>query len=228
VRKLNNLVIGASSGIGEAVVKKIGGVAVARREEKLKQFEKYEAFDVTKLEEIEGFVKNCVNKYGKFDNLIYCAGIQNIKPLKVTKIDEIIQIFNTNLFAAMIFAKIFYSKKISNSSASMIFISSIASYKAESGILSYSASKAGLNSFIKGAAKELSPIRVNGIAPGFLQTEMTQKFKYIYNDEFIENLEKNSPAGLVDMEDIVKTIEFLINTKHITGEIITIDGGALL
>jgi NAD(P)-dependent dehydrogenase (short-subunit alcohol dehydrogenase family) len=228
VRKLNNLVIGASSGIGEAVVKKIGGVAVARREEKLKQFEKYEVFDVTKLEEIEGFVKNCVNKYGKFDNLIYCAGIQNIKPLKVTKIDEIIQIFNTNLFAAMIFAKIFYSKKISNSSASMIFISSIASYKAESGILSYSASKAGLNSFIKGAAKELSPIRVNGIAPGFLQTEMTQKFKYIYNDEFIENLEKNSPAGLVDMEDIVKTIEFLINTKHITGEIITIDGGALL
>jgi NAD(P)-dependent dehydrogenase (short-subunit alcohol dehydrogenase family) len=228
VRKLNNLVIGASSGIGEAVVKKIGGVAVARREEKLKQFEKYEVFDVTKLEEIEGFVKNCVNKYGKFDNLIYCAGIQNIKPLKVTKIDEIIQIFNTNLFAAMIFAKIFSSKKISNSSASMIFISSIASYKAESGILSYSASKAGLNSFIKGAAKELSPIRVNGIAPGFLQTEMTQKFKYIYNDEFIENLEKNSPAGLVDMEDIVKTIEFLINTKHITGEIITIDGGALL
>jgi NAD(P)-dependent dehydrogenase (short-subunit alcohol dehydrogenase family) len=40
--------------------------------------------------------------------------------------------------------------------------------------------------------------------------------------------DRNSPAGLVDMEDIVKTIEFLINTKHITGEIITIDGGALL
>ena len=95
---MNNLIIGGSSGIGEAVAKKLDGVAVARREEKLKQFNRYEVFDISKLNEIETFVKNLVKKYGKFDNLIFCAGVQNIKPLKVMKVDEIIEIFNINLF----------------------------------------------------------------------------------------------------------------------------------
>ena len=226
--KLNNLVIGASSGIGEAVVKKLGGVAVARREERLKQFEKYELFDISNLQEIEGFVKRVAKDYGKFDNLIFCAGVQNIKPLKVMKTDEIAQIFNINLISAMIFAKVFSSKRVSSSNASMIFISSIASYKPESGILAYSASKAALNNFIKGAAKELSPIRINGVAPGFLKTEMTEKFKSIYTDDFVEKLDKNSPVGLATIDDVVNTIEFLINSNHITGEIITVDGGAIL
>ena len=225
---MNNLVIGASSGIGEAIVKRLGGIAVARRESKLKQFNKYEIFDVANLDKIENFVKTIVKKYGKFDNLIFCAGMQNIKPLKVIKESEIIEIFTVNLFSAMMFAKVFSSKRISNPNSSMVFISSIASYKPESGILSYSASKAALNNFIQGAAKELAPIRVNGVAPGFLQTEMTEKFAHIYNDEFIKNLEQNSPLGLVTLEDIVDSVEFLINSKHITGEIIRIDGGAIL
>ena len=225
---MNNLVIGASSGIGEAIVKKLGGLAVARREERLNKFEKYEVFDVTKFEEVELFVKSAAKKHGKFDNLIFCAGLQNIKPLKVMKVDEIIQIFNVNVISAMIFAKAFSSKRVSNPNASMIFISSVASYKPESGILAYSASKAALNNFIKGAAKELSPIRVNGVAPGFLKTEMTEKFSHIYTDDFIEKLTKNSPAGLASIDDVVKTVEFLINSKHITGEIIRVDGGAIL
>ena len=225
---MNNLVIGASSGIGEAVVKKLGGVAVARREERLKQFEKYELFDVSNLQEIEKFVKRVAKDYGKFDNLIFCAGVQNIKPLKVMKIDEIIEIFNINLLSAMIFAKAFSSKRVSNSNASMTFISSIASFRPESGILAYSASKSALNNFIKGGAKELSPIRINGVAPGFLKTEMTEKFKSIYTDDFIDKLDKNSPVGLANVDDIVNTIEFLINSNHITGEIITVDGGAVL
>jgi len=225
---LNNLVIGASSGIGEAIVKKFGGLAVARREEKLSQFEKYETFDISNIQEIEPFVKSVTKEYGKFDNLIFCAGIQNIKPLKVMKVDEIIQIFNTNVLSAMIFAKAFSSKRVSHLKSSMIFISSIASYKPESGILAYSASKAALNNLIKGAAKELSPIRVNGVAPGFLETEMTERFNHIYTEDFIEELNINSPAGLATIDDVVKTVKFLIDSSHITGEIITVDGGAVL
>ena len=226
--ELNNLIIGASSGIGEAVVKQIGGVAVARREERLKQFEKYELFDVSNLDEIESFVKRVAKEYGKFDNLIFCAGMQNIKPLKAMKVEEIIQLFNVNLFSAMIFAKAFASKRVCNSNATMTFVSSIASFKPETGILAYSTSKAALNNFIKGAAKELSPVRVNGVAPGFLQTEMTDKFSHIYTKEFVSTLEANSPAGLATVDDVVKTIEFLISSKHITGEVITVDGGAVL
>ncbi len=225
---MNNLIIGASSGVGKAVVDKLGGIAVARKEERLKEFEKYEIFDVSILDKIEDFVKRVAKKYGKFDNLIFCAGIQNVKPLAVMKPDEIIEIFNTNIISAMIFAKVFSSKRVSNPNASMIFISSIASIRPESGILAYSASKAALNNFIRGAAKEMSPLRINGVAPGFLKTQMTEKFSYVYTEKFIEELDKNSPVGLANIDDVVNTVEFLINSKHITGEIIIVDGGAIL
>jgi gluconate 5-dehydrogenase len=221
---LNNLIVGASSGIGEAIARKLNGVAVARREEKLKQFEKYEIFDISKLDEIENFVKNLVEKYGKFDNLIFCAGVQNIKPFKVMKVDEIIEIFNVNLFSAMIFAKAFSSKKVLNQNGSITFISSIAGNNPESGILAYSSSKAALNNFIKGATKEFG-IRVNGIAPGFVKTEMTKSFNNIYTQDFIEDLDQKSINGIVNINDIVKTVEFLISSKHISGEIITVDSG---
>lgn len=228
MKRLNNLIIGASSGIGEAVAKKIGGVCIARREERLKQFSKYEVFDILNLKDIENFVKELVKKYGKFDNLIFCAGIQNIKPLKIMKLEEIIEIFSVNLISAMLFAKAFASKRVSNKNSSMVFISSIASFKPEPGILAYSASKGALNNFIKGAAKELAPIRVNGVAPGFLDTEMTQKFSHIYTEEFIKELKEKTPVGLANLDDIVKAVKFLIESPHITGEIVIIDGGASL
>jgi len=221
---LNNLVIGASSGIGRRVVERLGGIAVARREERLKEFDRYEVFDVSKLEEIENFVKNVAKKYGKIDNLIFCAGVQNIKPLKVMKIEEIIEIFNINLFSAMVFMKSL-KKRVFNQNGSAIFISSIAGIEPEKGILAYSASKAALNNFIKGASKEYAPIRVNGIAPGFLKTEMTEKFRDVYNEEFIQNLKEKTLLGLVEVDDVVDVVEFLLNAKKITGEIIRVDGG---
>lgn len=221
---MNNLVIGASSGIGRRVVERLGGIAVARREERLKEFDRYEVFDVSKLEEIENFVKNVAKKYGKIDNLIFCAGVQNIKPLKVMKIEEIIEIFNINLFSAMVFMKSL-KKRVFNQNGSAIFISSIAGIEPEKGILAYSASKAALNNFIKGASKEYAPIRVNGIAPGFLKTEMTEKFRDVYNEEFIQNLKEKTLLGLVEVDDVVDVVEFLLNAKKITGEIIRVDGG---
>ncbi len=221
---MNNLVIGASSGIGRRVVERLGGIAVARREERLKEFDRYEVFDVSKLEEIENFVKNVAKKYGKIDNLIFCAGVQNIKPLKVMKIEEIIEIFNINLFSAMVFMKSL-KKRVFNQNGSAIFISSIAGIEPEKGILAYSASKAALNNFIKGASKEYAPIRVNGIAPGFLKTEMTEKFSDVYNEEFIQNLKEKTLLGLVEVDDVVDVVEFLLNAKKITGEIIRVDGG---
>jgi len=232
---LNNiLVIGASSGIGFAIAKLLSSnyrvVTVARREERLKEFENYHSFDVSNLEDINDFLKTLVQKYGKFNSLIYSAGVQNIKPLKVTKVEEAKKLFDVNYFAPLFFAKSFSSKKIAHPKSSILFISSIAGFKSEVGILNYSASKSALNNLTQGLAKEIAPIRVNAIAPGFLETEMTEKFSHIYNDVFIEKLEKEYPLGLASVDDVANLAEFLISekAKYITGDIIKVDGGGVL
>ncbi len=230
----NILVVGASSGIGYAIAKLLSKehtvVAVARREERLKEFENYEIFDVLDLESIASFVKDLVKKYGKFDSLIYCAGAQNIKPLKVTKVDEAKELFDVNYFAPLFFAKSFSSKRVVNSNSSILFISSIAGFKPESGILNYSASKSALNNLTQGLAKEIAPIRVNAIAPGFLETEMTDSFSHIYSDAFKSKLRDECPLGLGSVEDIANLAEFLVSqkAKYITGDIIRVDGGGML
>jgi len=228
---LNNiLVVGASSGIGRTIAELLernhNVIKVARRECE----GNFEKFDVSNLDGIDDLVKSIVKKYGKLDALIYSAGIQNIKPLRVIKTTEIREIFDINFFAPMLFAKSFSSKRVSNKEANILFISSIAGIKPENGILAYSASKAALNNFTQGLAKEIAPIRVNAIAPGFLDTEMTRKFSNIYNDEFKQKLKNENPLGIGNIEDVANLAEFLISSKakYITGEIIRVDGGALL
>ena len=207
---MNNLVIGSSSEIAKELSDKMDIISISR-----------EDFDIKNLDKIDSFVKGVVKKYGKLDNLIYIAGIQKIKPLRVMKIEEIREVFDINFFGAMMFVKAFASKRVSNPNSSIVFVSSIAGIEAESGILAYSASKAALNNLILGLSKEISPIRVNGVAPGFMRTKMTQ----IYTDEFVEEIEKRSPLGFVTPKDVADVIEFLIKNPKITGEIIRIDGG---
>mgnify|MGYP006103467661 FL=1 len=89
--------------------------------------------------------------------------------------------------------------------------------------------KAALNVMIKGLAKESAPRRFVGIAPGWLDTEMTQN-QAIYNEGFRNELEKNSPLGLTDLSDIEDAVEFLTskNANSITGVILCVDSGSSL
>ena len=80
---------------------------------------------------------------------------------------------------------------------------------AEPAIVPYAASKAGLDALIKGLARELAPRRAVGVAPGWLDTEMTQAHARLYGAEFKEALEKRSPAGAATVESIVDAIAFL-------------------
>ncbi len=236
----NALVVGASSGIGRAIALKLSKnyqvFAMARREDRLKELKESGItpipFDVTNLNDIEKTIKALSKEYGKFSTLIYSAGVQNIKPLRVNKISEVEYLYRVNTIAPLFFAKAFASKSVvdKDNYPSMLFISSIAGEKPEKGIVAYSASKASLNAMIKALAKEVAPVRVNGIAPGFLETEMTKEYEHIYNDEFIEQIKQSYPLGLGSVEDIAEVASFLVSSsaKYITGEIIRVDGGGAL
>ena len=239
MNNINVLVVGASSGIGKAIAINLARdhkvIAIARRKERLNALEEYGiqpiVFDVSHTAEIDKFVKNLVNNTGKLSALIYCAGVQDVKPLQVLKIENAKMMFDVNFFGGLFFAKAFASKLVcAKENASIVFISSIAGQWPETGILSYSASKAAIDNLTKGLAKEIAPIRVNAIAPGFLKTEMTEKFNYIYTDEFVLNIEKQYPLGLGSTKDIANMARFLISEQasYVTGNIIRVDGGGAL
>ncbi len=237
-KETNVLVIGASSGIGFSVAKTLSGymnvTAFARREERLKPLNQFgiqtKSVDVNDHIKFKESVEELVSNKGKITHAIYCSGIQKIKPLRSFTYDGIQQIFQTNLVGPTFLGSLMASKKISNKESVYCIVSSIAAYKPEPGIVPYSVSKAGLDALIKGMALELAPRRFVAVAPGWISTEMTMEYSHIFNEEYIEKLENQSPLGIVKISSIVDAIEFLISkkAKHITGQTLVVDGGSSL
>lgn len=232
------LVVGASSGIGRAVAERFarqGAVtALARRTDRLAELAAAGiatiAADVTDLAAIGGVLQAAVAERGPLTGLVYCAGVQIIKPMRSLGVDEVERLYKTNLVAPTLFASAFGSARISTRDAVFCAVSSVAAQRPEPAIVPYSASKAGLDALIRGLARELAPRRAVAVAPGWLDTEMTQAHARMYGAEFKEALEKRSPAGAATVESVVEAIAFLMSpqARHVTGEILRVDGGATL
>jgi NAD(P)-dependent dehydrogenase (short-subunit alcohol dehydrogenase family) len=238
-QKLHVGIIGATSGIGFKVAERLlssCNVSVfGRRLVNLVELQNKfgnlftHHMDVQDTGSIERGLNLCVEKFGVFDALIYCAGLQVIKPHRNLMSEDVDALFNVNLRGAIIASKLFCSSKVSKRNAVMCFISSVAASKPESGIVAYSVMKAGINALTKGLARECAPRRFVAVAPGWLDTEMTQR-QPLYSSSFIDSLAKKSPLGLTSVDNIVDGVEFLISNRasSITGINMRIDGGASL
>ncbi|MCJ2016183.1 SDR family oxidoreductase [Methylobacterium sp. E-065] len=233
------LVVGASSGIGRAVAEHFAGqgsvvTALARRTDRLAELADAGiatvAADVTDLRAIGGVLQAAVAERGLLTGLVYCAGVQLIKPMRSLGVDEVERLYKTNLVAPTLFAAAFGNARISTRDAVFCAVSSVAAQRPEPAIVPYAASKAGLDALIRGLARELAPRRAVAVAPGWLDTEMTQAHTRLYGDEFKAALEKRSPAGAATVESVVGAIAFLMSpqARHVTGEILRVDGGATL
>ena len=232
------LIVGASSGIGRAVAERLASkfqvTAIARRLDRLEQLAPLGvdavACDAADFEALGRAVEAAVAKRGKISSFVLCAGLQKIKPLRITKPDELGELLRVNLQLPLVLGGLFTSRKLAAEDATFCVVSSIAAERPEPGIVAYSAAKAGLEAMVRGLAREAAPRRVVAVAPGWLDTEMTQAYGNIYNDEFRERLAKSAPGGIATVDSVVDCIEFLLSpaARFITGEVIRVDGGAVL
>ena len=228
------LITGASRGIGREtaiMLSKDGHTVIAnynKSEEKANELKKYNIdtykADVSNREQVKELINYTLNKYKKIDVLINNAGISKVQMFTDVTDEDWKKIITTNLYSAFCVSQEVLPNMIHNKNGCIINISSIWGQIGASCESIYSISKAGLDAMTKSLAKELGPsnIRVNSIAPGFIDTDMN---KNITNEEK-EELIKDIPLQKIGKPcDIAKCIQWLIDDNYTTGQIISINGG---
>ena len=236
----NILVTGASQGIGNGVAKYLlekeaNVILVARSEDKLAELaEKYPGrafpypYDLSDLEHIENIFSFCKQKRMKLNGMVHAAGVGWDCPIKMLDMDMMKELYDINFFSYAMLCKYFALKKYSFNGAGIVAMSSLASHFCDKGMAQYASSKAAINAFTKTMAKEMTKrrIRVNAIAPGFVDTELAWKERES-RDDFDEYLKENQPYGVIPVEQIVYLTEFLLSEKaaYITGTVIPVSAG---
>jgi 3-oxoacyl-[acyl-carrier protein] reductase len=238
------IVTGASQGIGKTIAElfsKSGAhvVCIARNEEKIKNLANtisksghsasYNPCDISDGDLFQNTIKSVINDYGKIDILINNAGITRDSLVLRMKNNQWDDVLNTNLKGAFYATKSVLRSMMKNKYGRIINITSIVGLQGNSGQSNYSASKAGLIGFSQSVAKEVASrgITINCIAPGWIETEMTNNLSQDIKSEIIKNI----PIGKTGTtEDIAYTALFLASkeSKYITGQTITVDGGRVI
>lgn len=183
--------------------------------------------DISNSIEINKMVNYVLNKYKKIDILINNAGISQTKLFTdITDKDWNLMI-NTNLYSCFKLSQSCIPNMVHNKTGCIINLSSMWGLVGSSCESLYSITKAGINAMTKSLAKELGPsgIRVNSIAPGFINTDMNK----IYSKEDVQNIIDDTPLEKIgDPIDISKCIKWLIEDNFTTGQIISINGGLVI
>ncbi len=237
ILKPHAIIIGASGALGLSCAKKLSRnynvSCLSRRSINFdaEGFEGTHIFcDVIKSETLRSAFKEATGRFGKISTVVFCAGVQLIKPVRLMKESEIHNVIETNFTSLVNVSGLFASQNFSLTNAVMCVVTSISAKRPDSGIVLYAATKAAGEALVAGLAKELAPKRVVGVAPGWMDTDMTRAHSYIYNEKYVACLKKKSPTGLVNVDDVANTIVYLVSSQatKITGQTITVDGGSSL
>lgn len=235
------VITGASNGIGEGIVRYLSKYDYnivlnynTSKDKALKiQNEIFEKFgkqieifkaDISKRKEVKELVEFCIEKFKRIDVLINNAGISQIKPFTDITDEDWNNIIQVNLTSAFYTSQECLRYMIKEKNGCIINISSIWGKTGASCEVHYSVSKAGLDGLTKSLAKELGPsnIRVNGIAPGIIDTRINNDL----TKEDIESIKEEIPLEKIgNVVDIAKCVKWLIEDEYTTGQIIGINGG---
>ena len=236
------VITGASRGIGHQIARSMaeeGAVVIinyngskARADEAAEeirsfggQAETYQC-DVSDFNQASGLMEYAVKTYGRVDILVNNAGITRDNLLMKMSEEEFDAVLNTNLKGAFNCIRHVSRQMIKQRSGKIINISSVSGVLGNAGQANYSASKAGIIGLTKSAAREMASrnITVNAIAPGFIDTEMTQ----VLSESVRTAAESQIPMKRFGKtEDIANMAVFLASEKagYMTGQVIHVDGG---
>lgn len=185
--------------------------------------------DVSNFEDCENFVKQVIERFGQIDVLVNNAGITKDMLLMRMKKEDFEQVIDTNLVGTFNVTKNVVPYMMKARSGRIINISSVVGISGNAGQTNYSASKAGIIGFTKSLAKEIASrnILVNAVAPGFIETNMTDVLK----DDVKQKIAKNIPLKRMGTaQDVANVVKFLASddSSYITGQVINVDGGMLM
>ncbi|MBT3273301.1 MAG: 3-oxoacyl-[acyl-carrier-protein] reductase [Spirochaetales bacterium] len=186
----------------------------------------YKECNVADEDQVIATVKAIVEESGGIDILVNNAGITRDGLIFRMPKENWNDVISVNLNSAFFMSKAIARSMISNRNGAIINVSSIVGVHGNAGQCNYSASKAGLIGLTKSLAQEVGGrnVRVNAVAPGFIQTAMTDKL----SDEQKEALQGQIPmVRLGQPEEVAKVILFLASdlASYVTGQVILIDGG---
>lgn len=235
------LITGAARGIGKEIALKLAdagcNIAVCDLNEDMIEATideiknigveaKGEVCDVTSMESVKEMINNFIEEFGQIDILVNNAGITQDTLLMRMSEKQWKSVVDVNLTGVFNVTKSLIRSMIKNRYGKIINISSIVGLMGNPGQTNYSATKAGIIGFTKSVAKEYGKrnIYANAVAPGFIETKMTESLSEKAEKELMENVSikrKGKP------EDVANLVLFLASdlSDYITGQVISVDGG---
>lgn len=238
------LITGASQGIGRACALALaeGGASIAlaaRNQEKLAQVaQEIESkggqaavfpMDVGNEEEVKAAVKSGLERFGKIDILVNNAGVTKDTLLMRMKRADWDSVIQTNLSGAFYCTQAVIGAMLRQRWGRVINITSVFGQTGQAGQANYAASKAGLIGFTMAMAREVASrnITVNAVAPGYIETAMTQSL----SDDLKAKVNEMIPLGRAGSDmDVAHAVRFLASEEagYITGQVLKVNGGMLM
>jgi 3-oxoacyl-[acyl-carrier protein] reductase len=242
---MNNVIVtGGSRGLGLGIARILAGekyrvIAVARKEtdqltSAMQEAERVSSgsfhfvpFDLAKIEGIAQLVKTLRKDFGPIHGLVNNAGISFDGALAILPNPRVEQLVRVNTLSPIVLTKYVVRHMMADGGGRIVNIASIIGFTGYSGLSVYGATKASLIGFTRSLAREVGQmgVNVNAVAPGFIDTELTQSLKEEQRQQIAR---RSALRRLAEVDDVANAVEFLLGdkSKSITGTVLTVDAGS--
>jgi 3-oxoacyl-[acyl-carrier protein] reductase len=186
----------------------------------------FKAFDLEDTSSIPALVKELRKEFGSIHGLVNNAGLGSSGILATMRDNQIDRLVHLNTVSPIILTKHVVRSMMADGGGRIVNVASIVGFTGYRGLSVYSATKASIVGFTRSLAREVGPlgINVNAVAPGFLDTEMTESLSAQDREQIVR---RSALHRLTEVDDVANAVEFLLSDKarNITGTVVTVDAG---